>query len=134
MAARLRSCDQALERLDLRLSRAHPRQRLLALQERLASLAGRLTGAFQGRLESHRARLSRAVTALEALSPLAVLGRGYGLVLDDTGKPRPRAADFGVGDGLEVLMADGSLDCTVDRVKLKPKDGMRETSHDPTAN
>jgi len=134
MATRLLSRRQALERLELRLNRAHPRQRLAAIGERLAALNGRLTAACSARLQTCRTRLSRAVAALEALSPLGVLGRGYGLVLDGDGTPSPRAAHFETGDGLEVLMADGSLDCTVDNVRLKPKKELKEGAHDPAAN
>ena len=134
MSTRLLFLGQALERLELRLTRAHPRQRLAAFSERLEALTGRLAGAFRSQLQNYRNSLARSAAALEALSPLGVLGRGYGLVLDSKGRPSPRADGFQAGDGLEVLMADGSLDCTVDSVRLKPHPSHKESKHGPATN
>ena len=51
--------------------------------------------------------------SLDALSPLKVLTRGYGVVTDEKGRAVRRASDAEVGDKLHVRLSEGSLDCEV---------------------
>ena len=67
-------------------------------------------------LERRRAGLDRAGARLQALSPLATLGRGYAIVR--TGAVALRdAADVQAGDSVEVQLAAGTLDATVDAIR-----------------
>ena len=131
MAGRLETRVQALERLELRLNRAHPRQRLAMVGERVTALNRRSMVAVTNRLKNCRYRLASAAKALEALSPLGVLGRGYGLVFDSQGQPRPRAKGLRPGTAIQVLMADGALDCDITKVKLKPPETITQIEHVP---
>ena len=55
---------------------------------------------------------------LDALSPLKVLSRGYGLVSDPgTGRPVTSSALVHIGDVLDVTLKDGILRCEVDSVR-----------------
>ena len=47
--------------------------------------------------------------ALQAVSPLATLERGYAILLDAEGRVLRRAADACAGDRLQARLADGSL-------------------------
>ncbi|WP_044149303.1 exodeoxyribonuclease VII large subunit, partial [Singulisphaera acidiphila] len=59
-------------------------------------------------LDGRRHRLGRLVTALEALSPLAVLARGYSLTFQADGVSLVRSADdVQVGDLLHTRLASG---------------------------
>jgi len=49
------------------------------------------------------------------LSPLAVLGRGYSLTWDETGKLLRNAAQVAPGDPVRVTLEHGELDCRVER-------------------
>jgi exodeoxyribonuclease VII large subunit len=54
---------------------------------------------------------------LEALSPFAVLQRGYSLVRDPkTGRVLTRASHFSLGQQAEVVLADGKLEVTINEV------------------
>ena len=65
---------------------------------------------------------------LEALSPFAVLKRGYALVRDPiTGKVLMRVGHFAVGQRAEVLLADGKLDVTVNEVMSNDEASDRAT-------
>jgi exodeoxyribonuclease VII large subunit len=67
-------------RLDTGLRGAAPARRVAAGRDRLGAAQRALVRAVRGGVDANRARLERHVAALDSLSPLAVLGRGYGLV------------------------------------------------------
>ena len=58
-------------------------------------------------------RIKHALSALsgklEALSPLAVLSRGYGVVSSEEGKVIKEIADVSVGDKITVKVRDGEI-------------------------
>ena len=60
-------------------------------------------------LNGPKAGLGRDAAALDALSPLKVLGRGYSIAYDGDGRVATRARSFAAGDELRVSMADGDV-------------------------
>ena len=68
------------------------------------------------RVENARARLAVAAASLDALSPLAVLGRGYALAEDEQGCLVRTAHEVSAGDTVRVRLADGRLLCRVEEV------------------
>jgi exodeoxyribonuclease VII large subunit len=52
-------------------------------------------------------------TALSALSPLAILERGYALVFDASGKLLKDAAKVKAGDEISARLAKGTVSATV---------------------
>jgi exodeoxyribonuclease VII large subunit len=112
VAARQRSYQalwRALETFDLRRRLGRIRARLVAADGRLSGASARSRHRADGRLRATAARL-------EALSPLAVLGRGYAVCwnADRTAVVRDAAA-VTKGDRVRVTLARGELDCHVDR-------------------
>jgi exodeoxyribonuclease VII large subunit len=81
---------------------------------RLGHLVSRLTAGQRARLAVVGERLSRASAQLEALSPLAVLGRGYSLSWDAKGNLIRNASDVEPGDGIRLTLHRGELDCRVE--------------------
>ncbi len=70
------------------------------------------------RLAERQARLTAAVARVEALSPLAVLGRGYAICERRADRLIVRRADdVEVGDGISILLEEDTLDCTVDAAR-----------------
>ncbi len=96
-----------LETFDLRRRLGRIRTRLVAADGGLASASARGRHRADGRLRGTAARL-------HALSPLAVLGRGYAVCwnADRTVVIRDSAA-VAKGDRLRVTLARGELDCDV---------------------
>ena len=82
---------------------------------RLEELLGILDRAMARALERHRTRLGAAVRELQAVSPLAVLGRGYAILEDDAGQVIRRAADTRPGQPLTARLGDGRLKVEVKR-------------------
>lgn len=68
-------------------------------------------------LERYEQNQRQIARALDALSPLKVLARGYSIVSNTAGKPLQSVADVAVDENLEVRMADGSLAVRVQDVQ-----------------
>ncbi len=64
-------------------------------------------------LLQHRVRSERLQTALESLSPLAILERGYALVFDSEGKLLKDVAESNVGDEISARLAHGQIRAAV---------------------
>jgi exodeoxyribonuclease VII large subunit len=70
----------------------------------------RLTNAAHRTVERRRARWERAAGRLHALSPLAVLGRGYAIARrEDDGRALPDAAGFAPGLRFRLVLRDGEV-------------------------
>ncbi len=83
---------------------------------RLARLGDRLRGAPRLLLERRRSALDHSGARLQALSPLATLGRGYAIVRAGADALR-EAATVTPGDRLDIELASGSLGATVEEVR-----------------
>ncbi len=64
-------------------------------------------------LLQHRVRSERFQTALQSLSPLAILDRGYALVFDANGNLLKDAANVNPGDEVSARLAHGEVRATV---------------------
>jgi exodeoxyribonuclease VII large subunit len=84
---------------------------------RLTVSGAALEASAHARLEDARSRMAVAAAALDAMSPLAVLGRGYALAQDGRGRVLRSARGVGVGDGVRVRLASGALRCRVESVE-----------------
>ncbi|MCD6004090.1 exodeoxyribonuclease VII large subunit [Halomonas sp. IOP_6] len=84
-------------------------------QERVSQLQRRLASAMQRALEVRQARLSSAARELNAISPLAVLGRGYAIAQDEKGHVIRRAEDTAPGQKLSLRLGEGRLNVEVKR-------------------
>jgi exodeoxyribonuclease VII large subunit len=102
----------AVLRYDPRQDLAQAGERLLACRLRLESTMDRTIHTFRSRLEALEGRLS-------SLSPLAVLDRGYALVLSDDGSVIRSVAQLSAGDKLTTRLADGSFTSRVESTGKK---------------
>lgn len=103
--------------------RAHSPQRRVALartREAKARLAA--VQAIRRRLDRSRRRLAESAARLDAMSPLAVLGRGYALVRREAdGRILRHAAEVAVGDLIDLRLGSGGLGAAVTRVEPDPE-------------
>lgn len=72
----------------------------------------RILSAFQAVVARQKARAGQLAAALDALSPLKVLGRGYSIVEKD-GHVVSSVAQVDPSDSVSLRMSDGTLDCIV---------------------
>ncbi len=150
MERRLRRQREGLDSLDKRLQRQDPhrqlamaRIRLTGLQERLLAAGARrpaeasrqqeqrwnaLHLAVIGLLQGKREQCERLEMKLAALSPLAVLERGYALVQTESGRIVRDANELQAGDRIRTRLGRGSFLGRVESVDAgaKPTEDKRQ--------
>jgi exodeoxyribonuclease VII large subunit len=114
------SRHERLARLEARLNAQHPGRALALLRQRLDSLAERLPRATQARLREQRRQLQSLAQTLHIVSPLATLGRGYSILLDERGQAVRSAAQTRPGQRLKARLGEGQLDVRVEDNHLTP--------------
>ena len=117
MTKRLRAAREHFAALSLRLTAQRPSRRLAETRGRLALLQNRLNATIRERIQTARRHLSSAVGKLDALSPLAVLSRGYAIVWNERGAIVRDAADVSVGDRLRVRLFKGQVNVRTEEVR-----------------
>jgi len=85
--------------------------------QRLDEVTIQLDRNIRDLIKGYSQRLESQEHRLRALSPEAVLERGYSIVTDGVGEVIESVDDVGVGDLLEVKMKDGDIDVEVKDVK-----------------
>ncbi len=109
--ARLAALHARLVEHDARVRLSRDRATLRALEARLGQLGQSLT-------HEQRSAFSERVAQLSALSPLAVLSRGYAIAIHEmSGRALLRARDAEVGDSISVRVHDGTLIARVTETK-----------------
>jgi exodeoxyribonuclease VII large subunit len=143
MSERLYAQRRTLGDLAAAVLRHDPRQQLSGARETLAALQSRLDYALDRRLsveryrrESAETRLFRAAqnsisarrsawtnlrSELQALSPLAVLQRGYALVQDADGVLVRSVEQLAAGQIVQTRLGDGSFSSSVTETRLNTK-------------
>ncbi len=105
----LELCRRRLEAASAAVRHYDARRRLAAVRQQLESQIANLAAAMRARLLSGRAALDRRTASLEALSPVAILNRGYALVFDAKGQLVKDAERLAVGDELSARLARGRV-------------------------
>jgi exodeoxyribonuclease VII large subunit len=109
---RLEALASAVGHYDLRLVLAGVGKELNAKVAAMAAAARNL-------LLQRRSRLERRTSQLEALSPVAILERGYALVFDSSGRLVKDAAQVKVGEDVMARLARGQIAATVKKKSAK---------------
>jgi exodeoxyribonuclease VII large subunit len=112
----LRERQRVVADLAAAVLRHDPRRRLAQARERLQACRVRLDRSQDRQFHALRSRLSALDARLQALSPLAVLDRGYALVLDAGGGLIRSVGQIAAGDKLVTRLADGSYSSRVESV------------------
>jgi len=100
-----------------KISPAQLQTRVTTARARYDAAASSCSGAMSERLQSGKERLGLAAASLDALSPLAVLHRGYAIAQDAGGKLLRDAANVTVGDRVDVLLSKGKLKTKVEDIQ-----------------
>ncbi len=113
----LRAFHRRLDTASARV-RAHDlRTKLAAMRRDVESRTGALTAVTRNVLLHYRARLDRLSAQLEALSPVAILDRGYALVFDSSGNLVKYATQLSREDTVRTRLAHGEFTAKVDQIR-----------------
>jgi exodeoxyribonuclease VII large subunit len=111
-----RDMSEQLHLLTARLLRQDATHRLQLLRERVSILETRLMRSQQSRIHNDAVHLQSMMRQLNALSPLAVLNRGYALVFDEAGALVKDASKLRPEQRLMTRLAEGSVESRVTRI------------------
>ncbi len=107
--ARANGCNALFQRL----RQSTPATLIAQLATRRQHVSQRLCSAAQRRVDREEARLKRHCTALDGVSPLATLARGYSITRSSDGDLIKDASQVKVGDALHTTLAEGTVESEV---------------------
>jgi len=110
----LRCRQDRVAELTAAVLRHDPRQAMARARERLQGLRTRMQRSIERTVQRAIVRSGSLAARLEALSPLAVLDRGYALVMDAKGSLVRSTAQLTAGDALLTRLADGAFTSRVE--------------------
>jgi exodeoxyribonuclease VII large subunit len=113
VARRLRLPATRLSGLSERLRGQDVSLRIARVERRLQQADARLDRAASQMIAPRWNRLNRAAARLEALSPLAVLSRGYAIVYAADGTVLRAASEIAAGQKIHARLSQGSLEAQV---------------------
>jgi exodeoxyribonuclease VII large subunit len=100
------------------LSPAQLRSAVLAARARFESLNKARDAGMAARLETAKQQLGMAAAALDAMSPLKVLERGYAIAHDAQGHVVREASAMTIGESVRLRLWKGALDCRVEGIDV----------------
>jgi exodeoxyribonuclease VII large subunit len=105
----LQACHRRCETVSGAVRHYDARRRLAAVRQQLDAQLANLAAATHSRLLGSRGTLQRWTASLEALSPVAILNRGYALVFDGQGRLLKDASQVQAGDEVTARLARGRV-------------------------
>jgi exodeoxyribonuclease VII large subunit len=116
----LERCRRRCEAVTAAVRHYDARRRLAAVRQRLETQVANLAAATHTRLLERRGSLERWTASLEALSPVAILNRGYALVFDAKGQLVKDAGRLETGDEISARLARGQIRARVTASEPEP--------------
>ncbi len=110
----LQQCQQTLMNLRKRLQ--HPGQRLQQQAQHLDIIEIRLRNALQTIIHRAKQQLAELSRALDAVSPLATLNRGYSISRKTDGTVIHNINQINIGEKITTQVAKGEMICIVDKL------------------
>ncbi len=105
----LERCHRRCDNVASAIHHYDARRRLAGVRQQLEAQVANLGAAMHTRLLESRGAIERRTASLEALSPVAILNRGYALVFDAKGRLVKDAARLKAGDELSARLARGRV-------------------------
>jgi exodeoxyribonuclease VII large subunit len=113
----LRNAHLRADPLSRSLAPVQLRARLVEAQTRFDAAYSACNTALANQVEEAEKRLALAAASLDALSPLAVLGRGYAIAQTESGKLLREATSVSIGDSVRLRLAKGTLKAKVEGIQ-----------------
>ena len=110
---------QRVESIEKSVLFRKPTERINQYRQTVDELKRNMLAEIVHHVELHRKSLQAVIGKLDALSPLAILERGYSICSRPDGKVVRSVGDISVGDALKVLFTDGDALTEVKEKKTK---------------
>ena len=110
---RIRRANARLDAISAQLSPMHPASKLGVARTALEVLKQRADSAIDGVIEGRSKSLNISMATLDALSPLAVLGRGFAIAENEAGEILRDAAQVSADELVKIRLEKGSLKAKV---------------------
>ncbi|MHB0988317.1 MAG: exodeoxyribonuclease VII large subunit [Bellilinea sp.] len=120
MSALLTSSRRDSADMEMRLTRLSPQRKVQEDRQRLDELLERAARGLTAGHRLRRARVDGLASRLQALSPLAVLQRGYAVVRGLDGRVLQSVQQVKPGDAITARLKDGELSAQVQQISPSP--------------
>ena len=117
IAKKLTQCAQNLDALRGKRVLRDPAVYIDDRRIELDNMRDRLAAAQDRQLAEKKQRFVKLGSALDAMSPLRVLTRGYSITEDRDGQPVRSVQELAAGDHVRILFRDGRADCRVENIE-----------------
>ena len=111
--SRLQQEHSQLQQLAGRLSQQHPSKTIQRLDDTIARLDKQLALAVKAGIKHAQHQYQSVSRALNSVSPLSTLERGYAIVQNNEGKALTSSSLVSQGEKVRIRLHDGSLDADV---------------------
>ncbi len=91
--------------------------RISSMESDLTSIQRSLRSAFKSKLSLMEGQLNVLEMKIREADPRKIITRGYILAVDEAGLAVKSVAGRSVGEKISMMLADGTLDCTIDKIK-----------------
>ena len=117
LSARLGQYMARIESSQRQLSALSPDARIASMRQRIVADTDIMNGRIAAILQSRQLAFRGAVARLEDVNPLAVIRRGYSVVLNKESGVVSSAHAVEVGDKISLLVSDGEISASVEGKK-----------------
>ena len=96
------------------IERHSPQNTVELYNQLLSACVEKINLTFKNKIDFYSNAISYYASKLEAISPLKVLARGYGIVEDDNNIPVKSCKNLEIGDRIRIKLRDGEIRATID--------------------
>lgn len=106
-----------LKHLQKSLYSSSPISEINQKKQYIDSLSSVMESIINHKVELYREMLSKYSAALDSLSPLSVLGRGYSIAMKESGDIIDDINKVRIGDNIDIAVSNGRINCTAEKIE-----------------
>lgn len=119
MSRRIRNYREDLKYSAARIESYSPQARLSAAKEKVSGMSKVMESTIDKLYASRKLSFGGLVGQLEGVNPMAVIGRGYGMALNESGNVVGSVEQIEVGDKIKLILRDGEINTVVEEKTRK---------------
>lgn len=116
LSTQLGQFKEQLWNKETRLVQVSPKAQINQYQNRISNDIQSMNLTFSKMISNKRNYFSKQVSALDSLSPLKTLSRGYAIASDENGKILTKTADYQVDSTVDLRVSDGTVNLITKKI------------------